>query len=255
MGNRERLGNFFILPSSHIGSPRHMHQLYQNAMDIIRRLGNPDLFITVTCNPNWPEMKQVLSKFPSWTTCNDIPLITTRLFQAKLRAIIADILSGKVFGKIIGHLYTIEFQKRSLPHAHLIFILNYQDKLQNAEDINKFVKPVIPEDDEEIRKLVMQFMLHGQHSEKSPCYNKENDKCSKNYPKAFNDVIYFDEKGFPQYERPDNSSMNYTYPNKVNGQWMKVDNSIVVPYSPYLLKKYKCHINVEMRVRRFKGVW
>ena len=52
--NKERLGHLFILPSTHIGCPRHMHQLYQDVMAINRAVGRPDLFITVTCNPNWP---------------------------------------------------------------------------------------------------------------------------------------------------------------------------------------------------------
>lgn len=44
-------GKKIILPSSFIGSPRHMHQMYQDAMAIVRRFGKPDLFITFTCNP------------------------------------------------------------------------------------------------------------------------------------------------------------------------------------------------------------
>ena len=45
-----------ILPATHNGSPRHMHQLYQDAMAIVRAHGKPTLFITVTTNPKWPEI-------------------------------------------------------------------------------------------------------------------------------------------------------------------------------------------------------
>ena len=55
--NLETLGRRVILPSTFIGSPRHMQQLYQDAMSIVRRFGKPDLFITFTCNPNWPEIQ------------------------------------------------------------------------------------------------------------------------------------------------------------------------------------------------------
>jgi len=41
----------FILQSSSIGSPRTMQQNFQDAMAIVRELGKPDLFITITCNP------------------------------------------------------------------------------------------------------------------------------------------------------------------------------------------------------------
>ncbi|XP_070555418.1 uncharacterized protein [Ptychodera flava] len=46
------VGTKIILPSSFIGGPRNMHQLYQDSMAIVRRYGKPDLFITFTCNPN-----------------------------------------------------------------------------------------------------------------------------------------------------------------------------------------------------------
>ncbi|CEP07425.1 hypothetical protein [Parasitella parasitica] len=45
------IGKRVILPSTFIGGPRHMAQLYQDAMSLVRRFGKPDLFITFTCNP------------------------------------------------------------------------------------------------------------------------------------------------------------------------------------------------------------
>lgn len=44
-------GSYVILSSSFIGSPRHNHQLYQDAMAMVQKYGRPDLFITFTCNP------------------------------------------------------------------------------------------------------------------------------------------------------------------------------------------------------------
>jgi len=41
-----------IVPSSLTGSPRYMINNYQDAMAICRAYGNPDLFITFTCNVN-----------------------------------------------------------------------------------------------------------------------------------------------------------------------------------------------------------
>jgi hypothetical protein len=45
------IGRRIILPSSFTGGPRNTHQLYQDAMAIVRRFSKPDLFITFTCNP------------------------------------------------------------------------------------------------------------------------------------------------------------------------------------------------------------
>ena len=37
-----------------------MQQLYQDAMTIVGQIGKSDLFITMTCNPNWPEIQLAL---------------------------------------------------------------------------------------------------------------------------------------------------------------------------------------------------
>jgi len=58
--NLNEVGQHTILPSSHIGSPCHMFQLFQDSMAICRTYHKPDLFITMTCNPNWPEIASVL---------------------------------------------------------------------------------------------------------------------------------------------------------------------------------------------------
>ena len=45
--------------------------------------------------------------------------------------------------------------------------------------------------------------------------------------------------------RKDNKNFGHVYNQKFNGDFVTVDNSMVVPYSPEILKKYKCYINVE----------
>lgn len=133
--DQTRLGSAVILPSSFGGSPRAMQQLYHDAMAISRYIGRPDLFITMTCNPNWPEIKRFLSTMPPGTTVNDIPYFVCRLFYQKCCMLISELKT--VFGRIRAHIYTIEFQKRGLPHMHLLVTLN--DKLLTSDDIDRFV--------------------------------------------------------------------------------------------------------------------
>ena len=38
----------------------------------------------------------------------------------KLNEFIQDIWSGKLFGPVLAILYSIEFQKRGLPHVHIL---------------------------------------------------------------------------------------------------------------------------------------
>ena len=52
-----QVGKIVILPSTFIDSPRYMMQNYQDAMAIVRMKGKPDLFITMTCNPNWRKIR------------------------------------------------------------------------------------------------------------------------------------------------------------------------------------------------------
>ena len=46
-----QIGKLCILPSSFTGSPRYMHERYQDAMTYVRNFGKPDLFITFTAKP------------------------------------------------------------------------------------------------------------------------------------------------------------------------------------------------------------
>ncbi|XP_028966381.1 uncharacterized protein LOC114828011 [Galendromus occidentalis] len=56
--NPNHVGNSVIVPATFTGSPRHMHEYAQDAMTDVRVYGRPDLFITITCNPAWDEIKE-----------------------------------------------------------------------------------------------------------------------------------------------------------------------------------------------------
>ena len=58
--NMAEHGRRFILPSSFSGGERHMTQLFQDAMAIARTFGKPDIFYTMTANPNWPDIQDHL---------------------------------------------------------------------------------------------------------------------------------------------------------------------------------------------------
>ena len=142
--NREQLGNLFILLSTYIGGQRYMQQHYQDAMAIMRKFGKPDLLITITCNQKWKELKEILKDFPKNTIPNDIPNIMVRLFHTKLHLISNDILKEEVFGKVISYIYKIEFQKRGLPHAHLLITLHFDNKIITPDDVDRHISAEIP---------------------------------------------------------------------------------------------------------------
>jgi len=94
--NAQAIGKRIILPSSHTGSPRYMIQNYQDAMAICRRYGNPDLFITFTCNPKWPEITRALARIPGQKP-EDRPDIITRIFKMKLDSLLSTIKNKNIF--------------------------------------------------------------------------------------------------------------------------------------------------------------
>ena len=55
-----KTGQHVVLPSTYKGSPRHMKQLCVDSMAIVGARGKPSFFITMTCNPNWPEIQDNL---------------------------------------------------------------------------------------------------------------------------------------------------------------------------------------------------
>ncbi|KAI2498043.1 Helitron helicase-like domain at N-terminus [Fragilaria crotonensis] len=110
--NTRQLGRRIILPSSHIGSARNMHQLCQDALAIVRRMGKPDLFITMTTNPQWPE---VVENLLPGQTVNDRPDLVARVFHLKFTEMMIDLQKRQVLGRVVAAIYTIEFQKRGLP--------------------------------------------------------------------------------------------------------------------------------------------
>ena len=52
-----KIGRRIVLPASFIDGPRDMCKRYIDAMALVQRFGKPYLFLTITCNPNWPEIK------------------------------------------------------------------------------------------------------------------------------------------------------------------------------------------------------
>lgn len=118
-GNAQNVSRIIILPAAYIGSPRHMHEYAQDVMSYVRHYGTADLFITFTCNPQWIEIKQELYPGQSPIDRHDI---TARVFRQKLKSLMDFIVKHNVFGETRCWMYSVEWQKRVLPHAHKLII-------------------------------------------------------------------------------------------------------------------------------------
>ncbi|GJX96053.1 uncharacterized protein Tco_0351851 [Tanacetum coccineum] len=138
----------------------------------------------------------------SATDCLDV---MSRVFKMKLDQLMKDLKD--LF------LYTVEFQKRGLPHVHICLFLHMDEKVPSVDQINKYILAEIPDKnkDPDLYKLVTDFMMHG------PCVDSE---------------------GYPVYRRRDNGR-------HVEKSKSHLHNGYVIPYNAALLKRYQCHINVQ----------
>jgi len=94
------IGKRVILPSTFVGSRRYMDQLYFDGMTICSYVGFPDLFLTFTCNPQWPEIQRVLR--PMNLSAQDRPDIVSRVFKIKLDELLSDFKLNEIFGKVLA---------------------------------------------------------------------------------------------------------------------------------------------------------
>ncbi|XP_075465454.1 uncharacterized protein LOC142499645 [Ascaphus truei] len=242
-GNVDNIGKMLILPAAFTGSPRHMHEYAQDAMAYVRAYGRPDFFITFTCNPAWPEIKQELGDGQAHSDRHDL---IARVFRQKLITLIYIITMSYIFGQTRCWMYSIEWQKRGLPHAHILIWL--KEKL-HAIDIDNVISAELPnpEEDPILFAIVTKNMIHG------PCGNinihapcMKDSKCTKKYPKPFIADTQSGDDGYPQYRRRAPTDSGYTAAMTIRGnKHIQVDNKWVVPYCPLLCKIYNAHINVE----------
>ncbi|GBM34194.1 hypothetical protein AVEN_30128-1, partial [Araneus ventricosus] len=178
-----------------------MQQNYQDAMAMVRKFGKPDLFLTFTCNPSWSE---ILYSMEGVQRPEDRPAIIVRVFNMKLKELLEDICKHGIFGIVLAYIYVIEFQKRGLPHAHILLTLDSERKIRTKYDIDKFVSAELPDPCTDLRlfQIVTKCMVHGPCGTiniNSPC--RRDGQCCKSFPKQFKDDTEENVNGYPIFRR------------------------------------------------------
>ena len=93
-------GSRYVLPGTFVGGPRYMKNMYLDAMSICKYFGFPDLFITFTCNPKWPEITRYVQ--PRKLSPDDRPDILCRIFKCKLDSLMRDLTEKNLLGKTVA---------------------------------------------------------------------------------------------------------------------------------------------------------
>ncbi|XP_071933712.1 uncharacterized protein [Coffea arabica] len=146
------VGKRILLPQSFIGGPRDMKRRYMDSMDLVQRHGKPDIFLTMTCNQNWPEIKNELLKTD----------------QVENRP---DLISQDDHAKSLNCLY-VEFPEH--------FIWNRTTKQwdcrQNKEVVGRNIKQLVAKEIETEKTIVVSdadlAALHQLNSDQRIAYDK-----------------------------------------------------------------------------------
>jgi hypothetical protein len=240
------------MPSNFVGSARYYQQLYMDAMALPKKFGKPDLFITITCNPLWPEISAALPPRSHWHHHVDI---VNRVFALKLRQFIKDIVKHEIFGPVKAYVYRVEWQARGLPHAHMLFIL--EEKVLSARHIDDIISAELPDPiaDPELSELVLRHMLHPR-CDVDTSYGCRQDShgavcdCIRGYPMDMCRETVVVADAYPKYRRRGRHTATLRDGRIITDNW-------VVPHNPFLLRRYRAHINIEScsHFRCFKYVY
>nr|GEX31363.1 uncharacterized protein [Tanacetum cinerariifolium] len=199
-------GKKVILNSNFTGSPRYMMQNYLDAMTLRKFYGYPDLFITFTCNPNWPEITRFMEK--RGLKSEDRSDVISRAFKIKLDCLMKELNDMHIFGCVKG---------------------------------DEYISTEIPNKDEDLKlyQLVTDHMMHGPCGAGNPsCPCTIEYKCTKKFPRQFNETTVIDDSGYALYKRRNDGNI-------IKKSETDLHNGYVVPYNPRLLRRYQAHINVE----------
>ncbi|XP_074278501.1 uncharacterized protein LOC141602089 [Silene latifolia] len=213
---------------------------FRNNQDTIRSELYQGLLDTI--DAGWPKIKRELA--PGEEAQNR-PDIVARVFRAKLLALKKKLVEDKIFGEVAAFVYVDEFQKRGLPHAHILLIMKPGSKMNCIDDFDKFVSAEIPPvTNVSLRKVVLKHMMHGPCGHLDPerqCMQHKSSKgrCKYAYPKQFAVSTTNSSDGYPVYRRRKIGDSA-----KIRGE--QLDNHWVIPYNPYLLDLFDCHLNVEV---------
>lgn len=226
------------LPAGVNGSKRKSKMQVNNAMHLVDVYGKADYFVTLTTNPNWPEIQRHLLQNQ---TAFDRPDIVNRVFKIKLGQVMKKLRRGDYFGGFPREyeVKVIEFQIRGLPHAHIAIKYSYPEN----HNLFQYVKAVIPpvsenstDEEKRIHQIICQHNLHKNdghlcslnRGKTYTCREETHVVCKRNFPKKLSAINTFDDRGYPIYIRTDPEDL------------------FVVAYNERLSLDWDGHANVEI---------
>ena len=133
-----------------------MNPALQDIMVFVYKFGAPCLFITITCNPKWEEIKKLL--FPG-QQATDNTFVLTVVFEEKVKMFMDIIRKDQLFGPVQCFVKTNEWTEKAFPHIHsLIWLV----KPLMPDQIDKIIcaEITLKEDKELFRLFINMYTVH-----------------------------------------------------------------------------------------------
>lgn len=179
------------------------HKAFTDLMAMVRNLGAPHFYITLSCNDlHWPDILRALlvtdgrPDFPvsdltfaeKLRLVESYPVTLCRQFMLRLNAFFT-LLKRRddpfLVRPVIDFWWRIEFQLRGSPHVHMVVWCEDMppfDSEEGIELLNRVVSCTLPdtEEDIELRELVSRLQIHH-HTH--TCYKNSNNYCRFGFPR------------------------------------------------------------------------
>ncbi|GJS43972.1 DNA helicase [Tanacetum coccineum] len=128
----------------------------ENRMRHFDRIHNSDLDPQMV-----EEIKRFMAQYPE-LTASDKADVVCRVFEQKIQSFVTFLKEERIFGNVIGVLYTVEFQKQGLPHCHTLLWVDSESKIKSAEDVDQYISAELPDPrvDPDGYNIVSEIMMH-----------------------------------------------------------------------------------------------
>jgi hypothetical protein len=214
-----------FIPASLTDSAEYWGEVATKCFAISTQFGAPTFFLTFTMNPYWCEF-EALKRGPG--TYSDSAMAAI-VFKMKLSALMNFIQTEEVLGTVRAFVWRVEYQRRGLPHAHILFWTNCDtmdmaviDRIVNVRFAKRSPFYEHQEMVTDFRTLIRKYQLHS-HSKRC---KGPNGSC---------------KYGYPQKPAVATSLQGHDY------VFQRNENEVdVVPHSPAILSKFRSHHCLEV---------
>ena len=135
----------------------------------------------------------------------DRPDLIARVFAMKKAALVHKIWKEGILGRAVAYVYTVEFQKRGLPHVHFLVFLRRDQNPLTPGKIDLAVRAYFPDPDSEplLHQIIKNHMVHGPCGDRCPrAMCMVNGKCEKRYASSLHCTNHNDGGQLPHLQAP-----------------------------------------------------